>query len=73
MKLGAGRATKEDKIDFEAGITLHKKTNETIKKAISYYTYSSKEINPELEKELSSAYKIGSEKVKNKIIIDRLK
>ncbi|MCE6115360.1 pyrimidine-nucleoside phosphorylase [Mycoplasmopsis agalactiae] len=74
MKLGAGRATKEDKIDFEAGITLHKKTNETVKKGDKLFTlYSSKEINPELEKELSSAYRIGSEKVENKIIIDRLK
>ncbi len=74
MKLGAGRATKEDKIDFEAGITLHKKTNETVKKGDKLFTlYSSKEINSDLKNELSKAYRIGTVQVENKIIIDRLK
>ncbi|MBT1329560.1 pyrimidine-nucleoside phosphorylase [Mycoplasma bovis] len=74
MKLGAGRATKEDKIDFEAGITLHKKTNETVKKGDKLFTlYSSKEINSDLKDELSKAYRIGAMQVENKIIIDRLK
>lgn len=74
MKLGAGRATKEDSIDFEAGITLNKKTNDKVNKGDLLFTlYSSKEIDPELVKELSKGYKIQDKQVKNDIIIDRLK
>ncbi|WP_029513638.1 pyrimidine-nucleoside phosphorylase [Mycoplasmopsis primatum] len=74
MKLGAGRATKEDSIDFEAGITLHKKTNETVKKGEKLFTlYSSKPIDEQLVNELKQAYKINKKVVENKIIIDKLK
>lgn len=73
MKLGAGRATKEDKIDFEAGITLHKKTNDKVNKNDKLFTlYSSKEIDKDLLKELATAYKITDSVVENKIIIDKL-
>lgn len=74
MKLGVGRVIKEDKIDFEVGIILYKKINEIVKKGDKLFIfYLLKEINFELEKELLSVYKIGLEKVENKIIIDRLK
>ncbi|ADE19893.1 pyrimidine-nucleoside phosphorylase [Mycoplasma crocodyli] len=74
MKLGAGRATKEEDIDFEAGITINKKTNEEVKKGDTLFTlYSSKKINPELVSELTNGYRIVSKQVENKIILDRLK
>ncbi|MHA3786270.1 pyrimidine-nucleoside phosphorylase [Mycoplasma sp. HF14] len=74
MKLGAGRKTKEDSIDFEAGITLNKKTNEAVKKGDVLFTlYSSNPIDVELVEELKNGYKFNQEKVENKIILDKLK
>ncbi|TNK83613.1 pyrimidine-nucleoside phosphorylase [Mycoplasmopsis pullorum] len=74
MKLGAGRATKEDPIDNEAGITLVKKTNELVQKGDTIFRlYSSKPIDLELIDELKSGYKINKEKVENKIILAKLK
>ncbi|WP_027334815.1 pyrimidine-nucleoside phosphorylase [Mycoplasmopsis felifaucium] len=73
MKLGAGRATKEDSIDFEAGITLHKKTNDEVHKGDKLFTlYSSNPIDENLLKELATAYKIAKSQTENKIIIDKL-
>ncbi|QGZ97941.1 pyrimidine-nucleoside phosphorylase [Mycoplasma sp. NEAQ87857] len=73
MKLGAGRKTKEDSIDFEAGITLNKKTNEEVKIGDVLFTlYSSNPIDIALVSELSNAYKINQEQVENKIILDKL-
>ncbi|EIE42230.1 pyrimidine-nucleoside phosphorylase [Mycoplasmopsis canis UFG4] len=74
MKLGAGRQTKEDSLDFEAGITLNKKTNEYVKKGDVLFTlYSSNPIDVKLVEELSIAYKFNDKQVENKIIIDKLK
>ncbi|MBU4690260.1 pyrimidine-nucleoside phosphorylase [Mycoplasma sp. ES3157-GEN-MYC] len=73
MKLGAGRARKEDSIDFEAGITLNKKTNEVVKKGDVLFTlYSSNPIDLKLVEELSSAYKFNDKQVENKIILAKL-
>ncbi|VEU69944.1 Pyrimidine-nucleoside phosphorylase [Mycoplasmopsis californica] len=74
MKLGAGRPTKEDEIDNEAGITIHKKTNDEIKVGdVIFSLYSSSPIDLNLSKELAKGYKIGKSKVDNKIILDKLK
>ncbi|AMD81249.1 pyrimidine-nucleoside phosphorylase [Mycoplasmopsis canis PG 14] len=74
MKLGAGRQTKEDSLDFEAGITLNKKTNEYVEKGDVLFTlYSSNPIDVKLVEELSIAYKFNDKQVENKIIIDKLK
>ncbi|WP_029608862.1 pyrimidine-nucleoside phosphorylase [Mycoplasma simbae] len=73
MKLGAGRAKKEDSIDFEAGITLNKKTNDFVQKDDVLFTlYSSKPIEPSLIDELKNSYKFNQNKVENKIIIAKL-
>ncbi|MGY5139450.1 thymidine phosphorylase [Mycoplasmopsis gallinarum] len=73
MKLGAGRATKADQLDFEAGITLHKKTNDFVEKDELLFTlYSSKPIDESLINDLNQAYEIGIDKVENKIILDKL-
>ncbi|WP_025755718.1 pyrimidine-nucleoside phosphorylase [Mycoplasmopsis cricetuli] len=74
MKLGAGRATKEDLIDFDAGITLNKKTNEYVNKGDVLFTlYSSKPIDEKLAIELQKGYKFNQAIVENKIILEKLK
>ncbi|UUM20004.1 MULTISPECIES: pyrimidine-nucleoside phosphorylase [unclassified Mycoplasma] len=73
MKLGAGRATKEASIDFEAGITLNKKTNEFVQVGDVLFTlYSSNPINLELLEELKFGYKFNAQPVQNKIILEKL-
>lgn len=63
MKLGAGRSKKEDSIDYEAGIYLNKSSNEYVNKGDVLFTlYSSKPINPELQKELLSAIEFSESK-----------
>ncbi|QSF13827.1 thymidine phosphorylase [Mycoplasma sp. Mirounga ES2805-ORL] len=73
MKLGAGRKTKEESLDFEAGITINKKTNEEVKKGDLLFTlYSSNPIDKELIKELETAYRFNKKPIENKIILDTL-
>ncbi|WP_434132910.1 thymidine phosphorylase [Metamycoplasma hominis] len=63
MKLGAGKSKKEDSIDYEAGIYLNKSSNEYVNKGDVLFTlYSSKPINPELQKELLSAIEFSESK-----------
>lgn len=52
MQLGAGRATKDDVVDFAVGIVLNKKVGDPIKEGESILTIHSnrKEINPIIEK-----------------------
>lgn len=63
MLLGAGRKTKEDKIDFSAGITLLKKVTEKVNEGDTIaILHTNQENNQEAETVLLEAYKIGSEK-----------
>ena len=56
MKLGAGRKSKEDSIDYEAGIYLNKTSNDYVKKNDVLFTlYSSKPIDSSYENELLEA------------------
>ncbi|WP_416322570.1 pyrimidine-nucleoside phosphorylase [Mycoplasmopsis felis] len=74
MKLGAGRKTKEDSIDFEAGITINKKTNEKVEKGDVLFTlYSSSKIDLSIIQELKNGYRINHEQVENQVILDRMK
>ena len=53
MKLGAGRQTKEDVLDFEAGIELVKVSNEAVQAGdIIMKLYSSKPIDPAIALEI---------------------
>nr|WP_318032958.1 hypothetical protein [Mycoplasmopsis cynos] len=73
MKLGAGRQKKEDVLDFEAGITLNKKTNDYVKTGDILFTlYSSKPIDVNLLAELKQAYRFNQAPVENKIILQKL-
>lgn len=75
MILGAGRATKEEKIDYEAGIYLHKKTGMEIKKGDRIATLVTTDSNrfAEARKVLMNAYQYSKKPVETKpLIIARL-
>lgn len=73
MKLGAGRAKKEDDIDFEAGIYLNKTSNDYVKKGEVLFTlYSSKPIDLNLEQELLNAIEFSKTKYEIKEVFAKL-
>lgn len=73
MRLGAGRETKEDKIDNEAGIELNKVTNEQVKKGDTIVTlYSSKKISKEIIKSVEEVVSINKSVKLIKTILKRV-
>lgn len=73
MKLGAGRKTKEDILDFEAGIELNKVSNEAVKKGEVIATlYSSNPIDEKLILELEESIHIQSKPTNIPMILDKL-
>ena len=71
MKLGAGRATKEDVIDFKAGIMLHKKPGDKISKGEAIATlYTDKgDAISSAEEMVMSALRFSSSAPEKKIMI----
>ncbi len=70
--LGAGRKTKKDKIELNAGLILNKKTGDYVKigdKLVTIYA-SDEEKAKQAEEELIKIFKIGEKKVTEKTIID---
>ena len=64
---------KEEEIDFDAGITLNKKTNDSVEKGDVIFTlYSSKEIDGEIIDYLNSSFSIDDNKAENKIILEKI-
>lgn len=64
MRLGAGRAVKSDKLDYETGIVFEKKVGETVKIGeIVAKIYANEKISPELVTEFQKNVRIGSESV----------
>ena len=73
MKIGAGRESKQDELDYDAGIQINTKTNEVVSKGDVLFTlFSSTKIDEEVVKSLESAYNIMENKIENKIIIERI-
>lgn len=73
MELGAGRKTKEDKIDNEAGIELKKVTNEKVEEGeVIMKLYSSKKINPNIIDKLIPTFEINPNPKKHKIILKKI-
>lgn len=73
MKLGAGRETKEDSIDFEAGIQIIKKSGDAVSKGDVLFTlYSSNEIKQEVIDSLESAYEITDKKENFKVLLGEI-
>ncbi len=74
VKLGAGRQTKEDIIDNEAGIELKKVTNDEVKKNEVIMTlYSSKKIDSSISKYVKDSYEIISKSKQIKIVYKKMK
>lgn len=64
MRLGAGRAVKSDKLDYETGIVFEKKVGETIEIGeIVAKIYANEKISQELVTEFQKNVRIGSESV----------
>ena len=73
MELGAGRKTKEDKIDNEAGIELKKVTNEKVEEGeVIIKLYSSKKINPNLIDKLNQTFEINPNPKKIKTVLKKI-
>lgn len=73
LKLGAGRQTKEDLIDHEAGIELKKVTGEYVhQNDVIMVLYSSKKIDPLLTNDIHQAIEINDQLIETKIIIEQI-
>ena len=74
MKLGAGRKTKEDQLDNEAGIEILKLTNEEVKAGQAIMKlYSSKPIDSEIAKEITEqALEIKNQKQPIQMVLKEL-
>ncbi|MFD1335550.1 pyrimidine-nucleoside phosphorylase [Oceanobacillus iheyensis] len=67
MLLGAGRATKEDQIDHQVGITFHVKLGDAIKKGDKIATiHSNKQNNDEVIQKIKKAMTYTTEAVESK-------
>ena len=70
MKLGAGRATKEDTIDPCAGIVLNKKVGDYVKlDEVLCTVYTNKEDYQSILKEVVESFKLSNEKIEVNPII----
>lgn len=69
MKLGAGRETQDSIIDLAAGLMLHKKVDDYVKKGDVIVTlYANFEDTSEAEKMIQQAYHYGKDKVEPVLI-----
>ncbi|OYD27075.1 pyrimidine-nucleoside phosphorylase/thymidine phosphorylase [Mycoplasma testudineum] len=74
LELGAGRHTKEDILDNEAGIWFNKQTNDVVQKDDVLFTlYSSKPIPNSITNLFKGAYSLEDKQVANTIIFEQLK
>jgi thymidine phosphorylase len=74
-RLGAGRARKEDPVQFGAGVTLHAQLGDTVKKGAPLYTLHTDEPGrfPRANETIAKAYKIEAQaQVTRKLILDRI-
>ena len=74
-RLGAGRARKEDPVQFGAGVTLHAQLGDTVKKGAPLYTLHTDEPGrfARAAETIAKAYKIETQaQVTRKLILDRI-
>jgi thymidine phosphorylase len=74
-RLGAGRARKEDPVQFGAGVTLHAQLGDTVKKGAPLYTLHTDEPVrfARAAETIAKAYKIEAQaQVTRKLILDRI-
>ena len=74
-RLGAGRARKEDPVQFGAGVTLHAQLGDTVRKGAPLYTLHTDEPSrfARAAETIAKAYKIEAQaQVTRKLILDRI-
>lgn len=73
MKLGAGRKTKEDDIDYDVGIVLNKKVGDQVEKDEPLaYVYNNLENPEEILTQISEAFTISKEPVEEQTLIYKI-
>ena len=63
LRLGGGRQTKEDKIDYSVGIYLNKQVGDYVKQGETLFTAYLKEDSNKIEEEIDKYYKINEEDI----------
>lgn len=73
MKLGGGRQTKDDEIDYSVGLVLNKKIGDYVKKdEVLVWVHTNSGLNEELKNEILNAYHFTSDFVVKPVLIDEV-
>ncbi|MBM6966160.1 pyrimidine-nucleoside phosphorylase [Massilimicrobiota timonensis] len=73
MKLGGGRETTDDEIDYSVGLILHKKIGDFVKKGdLLVEVHTNTGLSKELQKDILDAYEFSNEFVNKPILIDEV-
>lgn len=73
MKLGGGRETKEDNIDYSVGLVLNKKVSNYVHKGETLvFVYTNKGLEKELKEEIIKAYQIKEERKEEPLLIETI-
>lgn len=73
MKLGGGRETTDDEIDYSVGLILHKKIGDFVKKGdVLVEVHTNTGLSKELQKDILDAYEFSDEFVNKPILIDEV-
>ena len=73
MKLGGGRASIEDTIDYSVGLVLNKKIGDYVEKdEILLYVHTNNGLPEELRTEILNAYIIQDKYIEKPILIDEV-
>lgn len=73
MKLGGGRETTDDEIDYSVGLILHKKIGDFVKKGdVLVEVHTNTGLSKELQKDILDAYEFSDEFVNKPVLIDEV-
>lgn len=73
MKLGGGRETTDDEIDYSVGLILHKKIGDFVKKGDALVeVHTNTGLSKELQKDILDAYEFSDEFVNKPVLIDEV-
>lgn len=73
MKLGGGRETTDDEIDYSVGLILHKKIGDFVKKGdLLVEVHTNTGLSKELQKDILDAYEFSNEFVNKPMLIDEV-
>ena len=73
MKLGGGRETTDDEIDYSVGLILHKKIGDFVKKGdVLVEVHTNTGLSKELQKDILDAYEFSDEFVNKPVLVDEV-